>query len=182
MRRAGQLLLISVAALLVGSARGKACEGNDLSKDAPLRIGKKYTPEKCERKSKPGDKLSMHYTGTLYSSCSKFDSSRDRNEPFSFTLGQGEVIKGWDDGLRGMCIGERRKLTIPSNLGYGDEGSGDKIPGGSTLQFDVEVRVQRHTPRSSLAPVASRPRLLVTDRHRICRARARTQLVEIASD
>ena len=81
----------------------------------------------------------MHYTGKLYSDCSTFDSSVERGDPFSFTLGKGEVIKGWDDGLRGMCIGEKRKLTIPSDLAYGDDGSGEAIPGGSTLQFDVEL-------------------------------------------
>ena len=129
-----------IYALSVQLAAGKACEGKNLAPDAPLRIGKKFTPETCDKKTKPGDTLKMHYTGTLYSDCSKFDSSLDRNEPFSFTLGKGEVIKGWDDGLRGMCVGEKRKLTIPSDLGYGADGSGDKIPGGSTLQFEVEVR------------------------------------------
>ena len=102
-------------------------------------VGKKYKPETCDKVSKPGDKLKMHYTGKLYSDCSTFDSSVERGDPFEFTLGQGEVIKGWDDGLRGMCIGEKRKLTIPSDLAYGDSGSGEKIPGGSTLQFDVEL-------------------------------------------
>jgi len=79
-----------------------------------------------------------HYTGTLYSNCKKFDSSVGR-EPFSFTLGAGEVIKGWDQGLRGMCVAETRKLTIPADLGYGDDGAGDDIPGGATLQFQVEL-------------------------------------------
>ena len=102
-------------------------------------VGKKFKPETCEKVSKPGDKLTMHYTGKLYSDCSTFDSSVERGDPFSFTLGKGEVIKGWDDGLRGMCIGEKRKLTIPSDLAYGDDGSGEAIPGGSTLQFDVEL-------------------------------------------
>ncbi|KAL3929969.1 MAG: hypothetical protein SGPRY_001732 [Prymnesium sp.] len=121
------------------SAAAKACEGENLARDAKLRIGVKHKPEPCDKKSKPGDTLSMHYTGTLYSDCSKFDSSVDRGEPFKFKLGKGEVIKGWDDGLRGMCIGEKRKLTIPSDLAYGDSGSGEKIPGGSTLQFEVEL-------------------------------------------
>ena len=70
---------------------------------------------------------------------SVFDSSVERGDPFKFTLGKGEVIRGWDDGLRGMCVGEKRKLTIPSDLAYGDSGSGDSIPGGSTLQFEVEL-------------------------------------------
>ena len=169
-------------ALWLGTAHGKACEGSNLPKDAPLRIGKKYTPDKCEKRSKPGDKLSMHYTGTLYSDCTKFDSSRDRNEPFSFTLGQGEVIKGWDDGLRGMCIGEKRKLTIPSDLAYGDEGSGEKIPGGSTLQFDVEVRASKvgHSNRHHHASLTGRtssprkPALSTTHTACLLRAHARS--------
>ena len=132
------LRLLSLLAALA-SAHAKACEGENLAKDAQLRIGVKHKPNDCHLKSKPGDKLSMHYTGTLYSDCSKFDSSVDRGEPFEFTLGRGEVIKGWDDGLRGMCVGEKRKLTIPSDLAYGDSGSGDSIPGGSTLQFEVEL-------------------------------------------
>ena len=69
----------------------------------------------------------------------KFDSSVDRGTPFKFTLGQGRVIKGWDQGLLGMCVGEKRRLTIPSDLGYGHSGSPPKIPGGATLKFDVEL-------------------------------------------
>ncbi|KAI8586650.1 FK506-binding protein [Geranomyces variabilis] len=106
-----------------------------------LQIGVKHrVPDaECTRKSAAGDTLSMHYTGTLFSTGEKFDSSLDRNQPFEFTIGNGQVIKGWDQGLLGMCVGEKRKLVIPSHLGYGDRGSGAKIPGGSTLVFETEL-------------------------------------------
>merc|ERR1719232_2419772 len=70
----------------------------------------------------------MHYRGTLHQDGSEFDNSYDRGEPLSFTLGSGQVIKGWDQGLLGMCVGEKRKLVIPPDLGYGDSGAGEKIP------------------------------------------------------
>mmetsp|Transcript_31404 Transcript_31404/g.41594 ORF Transcript_31404/g.41594 Transcript_31404/m.41594 type:complete len:138 (+) Transcript_31404:22-435(+) len=112
---------------------------DNLPSDAKLRIGVLKRVEDCTRKTAKGDKLSMHYTGTLYTDGSKFDSSVDRNEPFEFTLGAGMVIAGWDQGLVGMCVGEKRKLVIPSGLGYGDQGAGAKIPGGATLVFKVEL-------------------------------------------
>merc|ERR1712216_723844 len=94
--------------------------------------------------AKAGDKLTMHYTGTIDPNSatgvkgSKFDSSLDRNEPFKFTLGAGEVIQGWDKGLVGICAGEKRKLVIPPAMGYGAAGAGAAIPGGATLDFTVE--------------------------------------------
>lgn len=126
-------MLFVATVVTAGAAKG------DLAPDAKLRIGVKFRPESCERKTQRGDKLSMHYTGTLRSDDSKFDSSRDRDSPFQFTLGLGQVIQGWDQGLLGMCVGEKRKLTIPSNLGYGDHGSPPKIPAKATLVFEVEL-------------------------------------------
>ncbi|CAH1791001.1 unnamed protein product [Owenia fusiformis] len=126
-----------------------SCHGDEEKKEKKkvdkLQIGvkKRVDPADCNIKSRKGDKLHMHYTGTLEDG-TEFDSSRTRNQLFTFTLGQGQVIKGWDQGLLGMCESEKRKLVIPSDLGYGSRGAPPKIPADATLIFEVElVRIER---------------------------------------
>merc|ERR1712117_19860 len=117
--------------LAVASAEVKETESG-------LKVEYISKPDAYDKVARNGDMLSMHYVGTLESGA-KFDSSVDRNEPFKFQIGVGQVIKGWEEGVLGMCVGEKRKLIVPPELGYGDQGAGDIIPGGATLYFDIEL-------------------------------------------
>jgi peptidylprolyl isomerase len=102
--------------------------------------GLKYIDEKVGTGASPqkGKKVKVHYTGRLTNG-NKFDSSVDRNEPFEFVIGVGQVIAGWDEGVMSMKVGGQRKLIIPANLGYGARGAGRVIPPNAELHFDVEL-------------------------------------------
>ncbi|XP_050087027.1 peptidyl-prolyl cis-trans isomerase FKBP2 [Anopheles aquasalis] len=127
------LCVVGFALLQLASAEGK------------LKIGVKKRVDNCSVRTKKGDLVHMHYTGTLEDG-TEFDSSIPRGDPLTFTLGMGQVIKGWDQGLLNMCEGEKRKLIIPPELGYGERGAGEKIPPNSVLIFEVElVKIERKT-------------------------------------
>ncbi len=102
--------------------------------------GLKYTDEIVGDGISPktGQKVTVHYTGTLENG-KKFDSSKDRDQPFTFTIGVGQVIQGWDEGVASMKVGGKRTLVIPAELGYGRRGAGGVIPPNATLIFDVEL-------------------------------------------
>jgi FK506-binding protein 14 len=110
-----------------------------------LEVETTFKPEDCDRLTKLGDHMWMHYTGTIDESSAtgepgaQFDSSIDRGTPFDFAIGKGMVIRGWDEGLLDMCVGEKRTLVIPPGKAYGDGGAGSMIPGGATLKFEVEL-------------------------------------------
>ncbi|KAI3389559.1 hypothetical protein SNEBB_005254 [Seison nebaliae] len=105
-----------------------------------LQIGikKRIAEADCKEKSKNGDSLQINYEGKLLDG-TLFDSNLDKENSFKFILGSGQVIKGWEYGLIGMCVGEKRRLKIPSSMAYGENGSGEKIPPNASLIFDVEL-------------------------------------------
>ena len=104
------------------------------------------------RPVRKGDKITVQYTGWLQSNGKKFDSSRDRGQPFDVQIGVGQVIPGWDEGLQGMFPGGKRKLIIPAPLGYGSQGQGQTIPPNSTLVFNVELISAEPGPPPSPSP------------------------------
>jgi peptidylprolyl isomerase len=133
----------AVATLLLFAAPGCAAD-DELPKMTKTKSGLQYaeTQEGTGEKPKIGDRCRVHYTGWLYEDGKKgkkFDSSVDRNQPFSFPVGRGQVIKGWDEGVADMKVGAKRLLLIPPELAYGKRGMGRVIPPNSTLLFEVEL-------------------------------------------
>jgi peptidylprolyl isomerase len=131
------VLALAAAAVAYMISRRGAAGGPEITtasglKYSDLVVGTGATPQR-------GQTVTVHYTGTLEKTGKKFDSSLDKGRPSEFIIGVGRVIKGWDEGLMTMKVGGKRKLTIPSNLGYGPEGRAPDIPGNSTLVFDVEL-------------------------------------------
>ena len=136
--------IVAVAVLLAGW--GSAAKGDDtVNTPAGKQLIKTDTKVGTGAEANSGQAVTVHYTGWLYDAAkedhkgTKFDSSRDRNEPFTFHLGAGEVIRGWDDGVKGMKVGGKRTLTIPPDMGYGARGAGGIIPPNAVLLFDVEL-------------------------------------------
>lgn len=137
------LPILIVCLLLAGSlacSQPAPAASTTTATEVTMPDGLKYTDETVGTgtEATPGKTVSVHYTGWLLDG-TKFDSSRDRNQPFSFPLGGGRVIKGWDEGVAGMKVGGKRTLLIPPNLGYGAQGAGGVIPPNATLKFDVEL-------------------------------------------
>jgi FKBP-type peptidyl-prolyl cis-trans isomerase len=137
---------IVLAALMLSAAGlSVVARPDEKKKEEPktvtLKSGLKYQDlkEGTGEAAKKDDKVEVHYTGWLAKDGKKFDSSKDRGRPFTFTLGAGRVIKGWDEGVVGMKVGGKRKLMIPAKLGYGERGAGDDIPPNADLVFEVEM-------------------------------------------
>jgi len=144
-------VFLSVALFVVAVACGRSSTDNGFPEVTPMadsgikQLQMDDTKVGTGAEARPGRVVRVHYTGWLYDATKpdkrgqKFDSSKDRNDPFEFPLGGGQVIPGWDKGFAGMKVGGTRVLTIPPDMGYGARGAGGVIPGNATLVFEVEL-------------------------------------------
>jgi peptidylprolyl isomerase len=150
---AGGILVVVVAVILIGRSGGSS-DGDTAKADitvpngptiklptgpAPTQLQVKDLKTGTGAEAKAGDQVSVQYVGVLYDNGAKFDSSYDHGQPFSFKLGSGAVIPGWDQGVAGMKVGGRRELTIPPDLGYGAQGQPPSIPANATLVFVIDL-------------------------------------------
>jgi FKBP-type peptidyl-prolyl cis-trans isomerase FkpA len=133
-------LVLAACAQTPTASQSQSSSGASASKEVTMPDGLKYTDDQVGTgtEATPGKTAVVHYTGWLMDG-TKFDSSVDRNQPFSFPLGAGQVIKGWDEGVAGMKVGGKRTLIIPPALGYGSRGAGNVIPPNATLKFEVQL-------------------------------------------
>jgi len=142
--RSGTLMTLALVAAFAGAVATLPAMAQSEGKTVTSASGLKMTDTKVGSgaEAKPGQTAVVHYTGWLDKDGAKgqkFDSSLDRGQPFAFALGQGQVIRGWDEGVTGMKVGGKRTLVIPPELGYGARGAGGVIPPNATLIFDVEL-------------------------------------------
>jgi len=156
------LLLALATALVAQTSTHKATPARVPNTNAPTKVtgagvktdsGLQYWDIKVGTgdEAKSGDKVKVHYTG-WFTTGKKFDSSVDAQQPYSFTLGQGSVIKGWDEGVAGMKVGGKRQLRIPPELAYGEQGYKNIILPNSTLIFDVQLLAVTPAPKDSSSP------------------------------
>ena len=148
---AGGILAVVVAVILLGRSGGSGGDTTSVADTGPkptVEVPKGPAPKTLVVKdlktgdgaeAKSGDQVSVQYVGVLYDGGKQFDSSWDRGQPFSFQLGSGQVIQGWDQGVAGMKVGGRRELIIPPNLGYGPQGQPPTIPPNATLVFVIDL-------------------------------------------
>ena len=140
MKNIMKMLLMGTLAVLLAVPAFAAKDAAKGAKIVTTTSGLKYIDQVVGKGASPvkGKQVKVHYTGTLENG-KKFDSSLDRNEPFVFVIGMGQVIQGWDEGVMSMKVGGKRKLIVPAKLGYGAAGAGGVIPPNATLIFDVEL-------------------------------------------